>query len=540
LAFSSSAGNWRISAPFRVASPRLMLPSLFRSSALSVAGESPGAGLKVCANAAPLQPRAAAAVAAINCKNFMGCGSLLPLGGRTHAPGSGPRCMLHRLARLLSEPVMGFLALAALVFGMAPALFDLASPLRMALEAGEWLVIALFALEYAVHLALARDRRAFVLDPWRILDLVIIVAPLVSLIPGTPEFMRSSPFLRVLRLVRAILAGTRASARLRHLAPAAATREPVGPPRVTALRADEPRASAMDWPELLRWLEGPPQGWLHAANLGAASLDELARATGVSRTLLDAALGEASYPRLETGARWTTLVVPLPHERAGRESVLLLIGEDAVLSLTRFESELQEPATPLPATRRAWPLRVWLGIVRLALARHEALTGRIERELRALEELPADESPGSFFERTFVLRKRITAAKGDLWRLRGILRLLADGRRELPGLQPADRDEIGDVADEAEFLHETADTVRESLLSLLDLHLNVSGYGMNRFMRLLAIVSALALVPAVVGGLLGMNLVTNPWPATLAQVAFGVFVIMLCMLYTFLAKGWLK
>jgi Mg2+ and Co2+ transporter CorA len=59
-------------------------------------------------------------------------------------------------------------------------------------------------------------------------------------------------------------------------------------------------------------------------------------------------------------------------------------------------------------------------------------------------------------------------------------------------------------------------------------------------MRLLAIVSALALIPAVVGGLMGMNLADNPWPATLAQVAFGTFVLMLCVLYTFLAKGWLR
>ena len=59
-------------------------------------------------------------------------------------------------------------------------------------------------------------------------------------------------------------------------------------------------------------------------------------------------------------------------------------------------------------------------------------------------------------------------------------------------------------------------------------------------MRLLAIVSTLALIPAVVGGLLGMNLGDAPWPVTLGQVAFGTLVLMLGVLYSFMAKGWLR
>jgi hypothetical protein len=31
-----------------------------------------------------------------------------------------------------------------------------------------------------------------------------------------------------------------------------------------------------------------------------------------------------------------------------------------------------------------------------------------------------------------------------------------------------------------------------------------------------------------------------PWPVTLAQVAFGTLVVMLGVLYAFMAKGWLR
>ena len=63
---------------------------------------------------------------------------------------------------------------------------------------------------------------------------------------------------------------------------------------------------------------------------------------------------------------------------------------------------------------------------------------------------------------------------------------------------------------------------------------------MNRFMRVLAIVSVLGLIPAIAGGLLGMNLSDSPWAVTLGEVAFVTFVLMVGVLYAFMAKGWLR
>jgi len=81
---------------------------------------------------------------------------------------------------------------------------------------------------------------------------------------------------------------------------------------------------------------------------------------------------------------------------------------------------------------------------------------------------------------------------------------------------------------------------REGVLSVIELHLNVVSFEMNRVMRVLAVVSVLGLIPAVIGGLLGMNLADNPWPFTLPQVAFGVCLGMVLGLYLFLVKGWLR
>jgi len=59
-------------------------------------------------------------------------------------------------------------------------------------------------------------------------------------------------------------------------------------------------------------------------------------------------------------------------------------------------------------------------------------------------------------------------------------------------------------------------------------------------MRVLAVVSVLGLIPALVGGLFGMNLADSPWPFTLPQVTFAVCAGMVTCLYFFVVKGWLR
>jgi len=53
-------------------------------------------------------------------------------------------------------------------------------------------------------------------------------------------------------------------------------------------------------------------------------------------------------------------------------------------------------------------------------------------------------------------------------------------------------------------------------------------------------VSFLGLIPTVVGGMLGMNVIGTPWPMTLGQVAFSVGMVSASAMYVFAIKGWLK
>lgn len=448
--------------------------------------------------------------------------------------------MLNRIASLLNDATMGFLALAALTIGLAPLLFAFPRGVEQGFDVAEWVIIGLFALEYAANFARSTDRRRFALDPWRLLDAVIIVAPLLSLFPAASEAMQSTPALRILRLFRVLLFGPRVGHGLHRPAVPPARPSPGGEPQATILNPGDSAPRKCDWKDLLKWAGAPTHDWLHASNLAPERLMEIASAAGVSHVMIEAALHESSYPRIESGTRWTALTVSLPStgETIHRDPVLLLVSPDDVLSLASHPLDLQQ--MPAESGTLPWGPRCALHIIRLVLARDEELAGRLERSVRVLEELPASESPDSFFEQTFRLKRILSTAKGDLWRLRGLLEMLADGRRVLSGLDPDHRESVAQLVEEADYLYETVDDVRESVLSLIELHIDIAAHGANRFMRLLAIVSTLALIPAVAGGLLGMNLGDSPWQVTLGQVAFGTLVLMLGVLYTFMAKGWLR
>ena len=447
---------------------------------------------------------------------------------------------LLRIRDALSEAVMGFLALAALAIGLAPMLFTV-SPAAMALfDIAEWVIVGLFATEYVVNLLASQRRLEFVTDLWRVLDAVIVVASVASLLPFVSDALRSTVALRILRLVRALLFGVRAGHAVMQPALPPSRGEPPGPPEVTRLGPTEPAAKPGDWKGLLDWVKAPGGDWMHVSNIPFERLHELATAAGLSHVMVEAAVHEASYPRLQAGERWTALSLPVPSQGdfLRRDPVLLLVGEKGLLSVALHPLTLQKAPGAFDGV--PWPTRCALDVVRRMLGRKEDLAGALEHEVRILEALPADECPDSFFQTTFRLKRALSTAMGDLWRLRAILEAMAEGRRGLPGLDAPTRDAIRLLAEDADFHYETLDHTREAVLSLIDLHINMASHDTNRFMRLVAIMSTLALIPAITGGLLGMNLGDSPWPITLSQVAFVTLMLMLAVLYTFLAKGWLK
>ena len=324
------------------------------------------------------------------------------------------------------------------------------------------------------------------------------------------------------------------------------------------VRPDEP-PRALDGPGLLAALadDGERFGaWIDASGLEADQLAAASRAIGAPPDLLAGLLVDSASPRVESLARATVLFLWVPALRGGadpehpgasplvaRRGLVLASSGGGLLSLSREPlglvavvlADLASGGPPAPL-----PTLALFAALRCTLQAYERVTAALERPLRALEAAPLQEGGRAFLERTFQLRQQLAACEADLWRLRSLLEGVGAGRVTLHGVPPQTLDVVRTLAADAEWAHQTASNAREALASLIELHLNVASFEMNRVMRVLAVVSVLGLVPALAGGLLGMNLAESPWTFSLAQVSYAVASLMALLLYTFIAKGWLR
>jgi Mg2+ and Co2+ transporter CorA len=458
----------------------------------------------------------------------------------------------HRLVRLLAfvlgEAFLGLLAIVAVALTLFPMLFAVPAAVADMLAAAQWTIVGLFALEYLLALKWSDDRRAFLRDAWRWLDLITIIVPLATILPSVSTLLRSSMILRAVRLIRIVSFSVRVSGTIvRHEAHRTAASTAVPPTRVTRLHHEQPAEIA--WADFWRQLQTADESWYHIQHPTAEDLGKIAAATGTTPEILRTHLTGTGFPHIETVGPYAGFFAWVPELSPSGEitrcGLFFLLGEKRLLSFSQRATSLLTPPRPAPPASAELPTqsfaeRMTRSFFRAALQQNERLVGIFTTELRSLEEVPVRESRTEFFERTFRLKKELSAAQADLWRLKSLLTELAEAPACLPGVAAEAAAEFHRMADDAAYLHETIVSLREEVLSLIDLHINVVSFDMNRVIRLLAVISALGLIPAVVGGLLGMNLADNPWPVTLPQVAFGVCLGMVLGLYLFFVKGWLR
>jgi Mg2+ and Co2+ transporter CorA len=455
------------------------------------------------------------------------------------------------LAFLLGEAFLGFLAIIALALVLFPMLFGLSPGTRAAIDTLQWAIIGWFALEYVFAFVSAPHKAAFLRNVWRWIDLATVVIPLAALLPSVSRALLSSPALRLVRLARLVTLGVRVSGlTARHRLSGPVDRKTSAPAQVT-LMADAPEFSPAPaaWDELIRWLRAPGKEWYHLAYPSRDQLAEIGRVAALPADFLEAHLLNTSYPHLAVAKKFSGVFLWLPEmngdSQVDRHGLLFLMAGESVLSLSRRPTQLVErisgPALSPEEEAEKMPFSIHMLrlVLQQVIVQNERLVGSLEEQLHALEDMPVRESRPAFFEQSFRLKKDLSAAQADLWRLKGVIADLAAGR-----VFPLKSDDLGEMlrrlATDAEYLYETVVNVRDDVLSVIELHLNIVSFDMNRVMRVLAVVSVLGLIPAVVGGLFGMNLMDNPWPFTLPQVAFGVGFAMILGLYLFFVKGWLR
>jgi Mg2+ and Co2+ transporter CorA len=456
------------------------------------------------------------------------------------------RLLEERAAHLFNEGVMGFLALVALATALGPMVFDVGTQAEHVLTVIEWVLVGSFAAEFCVHGWLAPDFGKWLRSPWRILDAVTVLGPVVALLPQVSDLARGSLMLRVLRMGRAFAFGTRASSAAVRSASSVGADRGATTPDVTMIRSEHDlQLVKSDWATLLAWTERPGGAWFHATRLSRDHFHRLASVAGVQEHELRRWLATDDDARIRQDKCWSTLCVQLPEMenaasfRIHRDRVVAIITTTGVLTATTGSLDLQDAIIPeiKPSSTTAFPVRVAVALLVLARERNAAIVERLEAETRRLEDL---EGGQTLLREAFNLRTQLSAAALDLWRLTRVVRALADGKTVICEVDLRNDKHLDELLAETEALHDAVNRMKEALKSLIEFHINMKSFQMNKFLKLLAVVSFLGLIPSVAGGLLGMNVAGNPWSVTLGQVAFCVAMGMSAALYVFAVRGWLK
>jgi len=444
---------------------------------------------------------------------------------------------------VFSEVALGFFALLALTAALIPLFFQVGGGVLVWLSAVQWAVVGLFFIEYGIGLSQAKNKTAYLGEPLRVFMAIMLVVALASLLDSVPDGFVIAPSLRVIHVVLAALFGLQAGAVTVERERNELNRDKVLPKEVFVLHPEEGIREA-SWIELMSWCESRTTCWYHAENVAAGDLPEIAAKWNVPLAMLQICVGEENYPRVEFFHGTILLSVWLRIESPSGElvaaPVVLLVHGDSVLSITRMDTDLLQridtQETELPGSEMSFSSHMVLAVLELAARSAEKRVDSCERRLREMERTPVGKARRTLFAQAYGIKQELASLYADLWRLRGMINRLDEGKIKLVGASGA----LGALGRHIEFLYTTVDNLREGVISIIELHMNSASFEMTRFMRLLAVVNVLALIPAVVGGLLGMNILGAPWPLDMSQVAFGTVLANVFCLYYFAVKGWLR
>lgn len=127
------------------------------------------------------------------------------------------------------------------------------------------------------------------------------------------------------------------------------------------------------------------------------------------------------------------------------------------------------------------------------------------------------------WKETFHFKKEIQKISSNLWHFHQVLHQIIN-KENLSILKIKNSNNFDNLHAESEYMYETAQNIKESLISLIELHINTVSYDMNRVMKVIAVITCLAIIPSIIGGLLGVNLADSPYPLKITEIFLIVFI----------------
>ena len=183
---------------------------------------------------------------------------------------------------------------------------------------------------------------------------------------------------------------------------------------------------------------------------------------------------------------------------------------------------------------------VMIGILDASLKQYRHIFMEIEQEVTLISNTPRSKLPNDFLERMYELQKQVTRLVSNMVHFKDLIGVIVSRKVPLEGLGEDAEEDFQNLLDQTSYLSDVGEDVLEHLKTIIELYINRSSFETNRVLKILAVITALAIVPSAVGGILGMNLLGAPYTFELWQVVVAMVFTMGLVGYCFIKLGWLR
>lgn len=456
--------------------------------------------------------------------------------------------------QIFTDHLMIVLALLLIPTLLLPFLFKFSHFMLVLFTAVNYVIIVIFALEYFSKLYVADSRREYATNPWHIIDLLIVILPIVNFLPRIPfrGIGRTSPLLRLLRVTRIFAVAGRTVKRAVPAKPI----ERAGPlfsrMSINILTDGKTIKGALK-EDITSQLAAPGYSWVDLQEVSEPDIEFISDTLKIPGVVLASKIIKESYPKIDFFKDFTSIFIrdtKLQSEGTGmkdieilRNNMLIVLAGNYIATISVGKSELFDQIvsdSPVVEKKEELIVSILYSIFRRKIMDYDEVVRFFEQRAIAMEELPVSLVHPSFLEDTFYFKKEIQKIHGNLWHFTQVLNAIRSGKVKLDSMKEGYLPLFGILYDESNYLFETSENVRDNLVSLIELRINTVSFGLNRVMRILAVITALGLIPSIISGLFGENLFDSPYKVSIYEVFFLELSIMLLSAYAFYRRGWLR
>lgn len=455
--------------------------------------------------------------------------------------------------QIFTDDLMIALALLLIPVIFLPLLFKFSHFMLVLFRAVSYVIIVIFALEYFSKLYVADSRRAYATNPWHVLDLLIVAISLVIFLPQIPfaEIGRTSPMLRLLRVTRIFAVASRTVNRAVPVKPIERAMPPVSRMSVNILTDGKTRKGASK-EDIFSLLADSGYNWIDLQDVSEVDIGFISDVLKIPGVLLTSKIIKESYPKIDFFPDFTSIFLrdmKLRSEGTGirdieisRNNMLIILADNYIATISAGKSEIFDQVIgdgPV-MKKEEFIVSILYSIFRRKIIDYDEIVRLFEQRVISMEELPASIARSSFLGDTFYFKKDIQIIHSNLWHFTQVLKAIRSSKIPAGGLKEGYLPLFGILYDESTYLFETSENVRDNLISLIDLHINTVSVGLNRVMRILAVITSLGLIPSIISGLFGENLIDSPYQVGISEIFFLELSIMLLAAYAFYRRGWLR